>query len=162
MGRPAINTALTGTFDPNCTTASCPPKDTYNADSNPAHWSTYVPGFAAYLAIYDSLDGNCGNQPAYSATTGYTTLASVLAGDELWLNTANTTCTQYLGVELAYLGIANTDCGGRAPNENTIDLTYNIVAGTVGVGGLPGPVSNGITAPSAPASTTFPYFSPPH
>jgi hypothetical protein len=164
MGRPAINTALTGTFDPACTTGTCPEKDAYNADSNPTHWATYVPNMAAYLGIYDSLDGTCGNQPAFTAAAGYTTLAGLFADDVLWLNTANTTCSQYLGVELAYLGISNTDCGGRAPNENTLDLTYNILAGTFSPGMLPtgGGVTNGITAPSAPASTTFPYFSPPH
>ena len=167
MGRPAINTALTGTFDPTCTLASCPAKDTYNADSTPSHWATYIPAFASNLAIYDGLDGNCTNQPAYNtpAGSGYPTLAGVLSGDTLWVNTANSTCQQYLGVEFGYLGISNTDCGGRTPAENVIDLTYNIVAGTLAIGTLPanpGPVTNGITAPASPPSATFPYLAAPH
>lgn len=166
MGRPAINTALDHVFDPNAATKGAA-KDAYNADSVPSHWSTYVPEFEANLAIYDGLDTTCGNQPGYGAlgNPGYATLATVLSGDALWLNTANSTCQQYLGVELAVLGVTNTDCGGRTPSENVIDLTYNIVAGTVTPGtlpGNPGPVTNGITAPASPPSSTFPYLATPH
>ncbi|HEY8040066.1 MAG TPA: DUF4331 family protein [Polyangiaceae bacterium] len=165
MGRPAINTALNHTFD--TTAAKGPAKDAYNADNSPANWKSYVPQFKANLAIYDGLDTTCGNQAAYGALTNpdYTTLASVLAGDALVVNTANSTCVQYLGVEFAVLGIANTDCGGRTPNENVIDLTFNAVAGTLTPGtlpGNPGPVTNGITAPASPATTTFPYLAAPH
>jgi hypothetical protein len=125
MGRPAINTALNHTFDPSCTAANCPPKDAYNADSVPSHWTSYVPEFEGNLAIYDSLDTACGNQAGFGAlgNPAYATLATVLAGDTLWVNTANSTCQQYLGVEFDVLGITNTDCGGRTPSENTIDLT---------------------------------------
>lgn len=164
MGRPAINTALNHTFDPACTTASCPAKDAYNADNVITHWPSYVPQFEANLAVYDGLDGTCGNQAGFGAS-GYATLATVLADDRLWVDTANTTCQQYLGVEFAALGVSNSDCGGRAPNENVIDLTFNAVAGTLNLAGLPsnpGPVTNGITAPASPASTTFPYLQPPH
>ena len=167
MGRPAINTALNHTFDPACTSTSCPPKDAYNADSVPSHWTTYIPQFEQNLAIYDGLDTVCGNQAAFGALTNpaYTTLASVLAGDALWVNTGNSTCQQYLGVEFNVLGITNTDCGGRTPSENTIDLTYNAVAGTLTpntLPGNPGPVTNGITSPASPPSTTFPYLAAPH
>jgi hypothetical protein len=167
MGRPAINTALNHTFDPACTTTTCPAKDTYNSDNTPTHWATNVPQFEANLAIYDGLDTTCGNQAGFGAlgNANYATLATVLAGDELWVNTAGTTCVQYLAVEFGALGITNTDCGGRTPNENTIDLTFNAVAGTLTPGTLPdnpGPVTNGIKAPSSPASSTFPYLSAPH
>jgi hypothetical protein len=169
MGRPAINTALTGTFDPNCTKATCPAKDAYNANSSAASWAgDYATGFAGYLAIYDSLDTVCGNQPGYAtpaSPASYATLAGVLADDVLWLNTGNSTCQQYLGVELGVLGVTNTDCGGRTLAENTVDLTYNIVAGTLNPSGLPGNpgiATNGITAPASPPSATFPYLASPH
>jgi hypothetical protein len=170
MGRPAINTALTGPFDPTCTKATCPPKDAYNANHDPTTWSAdYAAGFAGNLAIFDSLDTVCGNQPAYTppaTKTSYGTLASVLANDVLWLNTGTTTCVQYLGVELKTLGaITAVDCGGRTPAENTVDLTYNIVAGTLDPTKLPttsGIATNGITAPASPPSATFPYLAAPH
>jgi hypothetical protein len=71
-------------------------------------------------------------------------------------------------VELSALaGATNTDCGGRTPLYNTIDVTYNLLAGTYippgsDAGTYPGPVTNGITAPSKAPSTPFPYFATPH
>jgi hypothetical protein len=168
MGRPAINTALNHAFDPACTATSCPPKDQYNANSSVSSWtSSYVPQFEQNLAVYDGLDTECGNQTAYGAlgNPGYGTLATVLAVDMLWLDTANSSCQQYLAVELGALGLSNSDCGGRTLTENTIDFTYNAVAGTLTPASLPsnpGPVTNGITGPSSPPSTTFPYLASPH
>jgi hypothetical protein len=161
MGRPAINTALNHTFDPACTTTNCPPKDAYNADRAPSHWSSYVPEFQKNLAIYDGLDTTCGNQAAFAtpAGSGYTTLATVLAADALWLDTVSGTCQEYLGVELAALGSANTDCGGRTLTENVVDVTYNALAGTLGTATN---VTNGITAPASAPSATFPYMAAPH
>jgi hypothetical protein len=158
MGRPAINTALNHLFDPNATTKGAA-KDAYNADNSPANWASYIPQFKANMAILDGLDTVCGNQAAYGAlgNPDYTTLASVLAADMLQVNTASTTCTTYLGVELNVLGVTNTDCGGRTPSENTIDETYSLLAI-----GMASGVTNGITAPASPPSTTFPYFATPH
>ena len=165
MGRPAITTALIHTFD--TTAAKGPAKDAYNADTVPSHWSTYVPQMESNLAIYDGLDTVCGNQAGYGAlgNPAYATLATVLAADTLWVNTTNLTCVQYLGVEFGALGISNTDCGGRTPTENVVDLTYNAVAGTLTPTTLPtvpGPVSNGILVASTNVGTTFPYLASPH
>jgi hypothetical protein len=168
MGRAAINTALTGTFDPNCTKATCPAKDTYNANSTQSTWVTqYQAGMEAYLAIYDSLDNVCGNQAGYAtpaSATSYATLSGVLANDVLWLNTSVATCQQYLSIELGALGVTNTDCGGRTLTENTLDLTYNILAGTLTPATLPanpGPAVNGSTAATEAPSSTFPYLAAP-
>jgi Domain of unknown function (DUF4331) len=159
MGRPAINTALDHTFDPNPMTQNMA-KDAYNADNQPAHWATFIPEIRANLAIYDGLDTVCGNQAAYGALTNpdYLTLASVLAGDALWLNTASTTCMQYLGVEFNVLGVTNTDCGGRTLTENTIDVTYNALAGTLATNAA----TNGIKASASAPGTTFPYLAAAH
>jgi hypothetical protein len=186
MGRPAVNTALNSTFYLAATTDGgtvnclapglCPAKDTYNQDGTPSDWGTnWAKPFFLNLAIFDSLDGVCGNQAGWNATIGgtlypqYSALAGVLAEDALWVNTGSTTCNVYLGVELNTLGITNTDCGGRTLTENTIDVTYNLAAGTetIGDAGAPvlpitGPATNGITAPSNAPSTTFPYFATPH
>ena len=168
MGRPAINIALNDTFDTTCTATSCPPRDQYNANSAVSTWaSSYAPQFEQTLALFDGLDGQCGNQVAFGALghPGYATLATLLAGDMLWLDTANSNCQQYLAVELGTLGLTNSDCGGRTLTENTIDLTYNALAGTLTPASLPsnpGPVRNGITGPASPPSTTFPYLAAPH
>ena len=189
MGRPAINTALNNTFylaetdagPQTCLAASdggglCAAKDTYNQDGTPADWNAnWGKPFFLSLAVLDAIDNVCGNQAGYNATLGgtqypaYTALAGVLAQDALWVNTGSTTCNVYLGVELNTLGITNTDCGGRTLTENTIDVTYNLAAGTetIGDAGAPvlpitGPATNGITAPASPPTTTFPYFAAPH
>src|SRR6185295_571231 len=66
MGRPAINTALTHPFDPDMDSKFAA-KDAYNADGDPQNWATYIPEFAANLAVFDGLDNpvganGCGNQ----------------------------------------------------------------------------------------------------
>ncbi|HEY2517749.1 MAG TPA: hypothetical protein VGI39_43065 [Polyangiaceae bacterium] len=169
MARPAINTALNHAFDGNATTAGAA-KDAYNADTDAGGWvPAYSGQFAANLAILDSLDkgalandgGGCGNQPYADPDAGadrYKTLSSVLAADMLWLNTASTTCSQYLAVELNATNVmANTDCGGRALPYDVIQTTYSIVSG-VGLTGF----GSGVSAVAAKTNgTTFPYLAAP-
>jgi len=117
---------------------------------------------ASNLAILDGLDGVCGNQLNLAGPTPvagrYKALANILADDQLYVNTASGTCNQYLAVETTAIGIANTDCGGRTPLENSIDVTYSVVA----VGALTG-VTNGITsdADGTAALTVFPFLDRP-
>jgi len=162
MGRPAINTALNHSFDN--TAAAGTAKDAYNQDSDPTMWQTkYTAEFMKNLAIIDALDGTCGNQLLYgkpASATSYQTLAGALADDKLYLNTANSTCKVFLGVEVNAVGIlANTDCGGRTLTENTVDTIYSAAA----IGAFTG-VTNGIAADADAASqtATFPYLSAPH
>jgi hypothetical protein len=168
MGRPGINTALTNPFalplGPLMNMTSDQTKDAYNQGTganDPTQWATtYAPEIAINLAIYDGLDGTCGNQVGFSAAMNYTTLAGALADDELYVNTASTTCKQYLGVELAALSmVAPTDCGGRTPLENTIDVTYSAL-----VTGMASGVTNGITssADGNANTTTFPFLGAPN
>ncbi len=188
MGRPAINTALNHTFDPTCYNnadagpGSCNSKDAYNQDNGPtSNWSVppnpdggavtgYFAQFFGNLAIYDSLDGVCGNQAGYNFTSmgttypAYSTLATVFSQDALWVNTNSSTCGVYLGVELNTLGVSNGDCGGRTLTENVMDETYSLLSGDFSVSdaGVPSfPVSNGITTPSAAPMSTFPYVAAP-
>jgi hypothetical protein len=62
MGRPAINTALNNTFNPDGSAAGSA-KDAYNQDGSVGTWQqTWIPKFAPNLAIIDSVDtGVCGN-----------------------------------------------------------------------------------------------------
>ena len=163
MGRAGVNTALTDPFDtlePTYTEGAA--KDAYNLVSSPSEWSTsFKSWIEGNLAILDGLDGVCGNQFIFGfmGSSAYSTLASGLVDDQLYLNTASGTCSTYLGVEANYVGaIPNHDCGGRTPLENTIDETYSLLAI-----GAPSGVTNGITS-SATASaslTTFPFLPPP-
>jgi Domain of unknown function (DUF4331) len=156
LGRPAINMMLVHTLDTNATTRGAA-KDAYNADVATAHWATYVPELSASLAAYDALDGVCGNQPAFTPSVGYATLAGLLADDVLWVDTSSSTCMQYLAVEAPSLGQpASTDCGGRTLVENVMDSTYALVAGPAAT------VTNGTSSPSSAPGTTFPYLAAPH
>ncbi len=119
------------------------------------------------LAVYDALDGKCGNHLVEGKQDGgpaeaYGTLAAVLTDDQIYVDTAVTTCKQYLAVELEAVGIipasAARDCGGRTPTENIIDETYSALA----AGALTG-VTNGITskANGTANQTTFPFLGVP-
>ena len=157
FGRPAINTALNHVFDPSVSTKGAA-KDAYNADSNVGGWpAAYGPEFAKNLAIFDGLDGTCGNQLGF-ANGGYSALAGLTADDRLYVNTGGATCTTYLAVEANALGIIpNSDCGGRKLAYDVIDVTYSAVA----IGAVSG-VSDGISAPAAKTGgTTFPYLAAP-
>lgn len=154
MGRPAVNTALTNPFDFYNNEPADTTKDRYNADGNPQGWlANWTAAIQSELGIYDALDDTCKNQAGYIFANSYGTLAAVLAGDALQVDTGKTTCNQYLGAELAGLGLPITDCGGRKLNYDVIDVTYSALA----TGGLSG-VTDGINASSANPATTFPFM----
>jgi hypothetical protein len=160
MGRPAINTALNHTFDTDAT-AKGMAKDAWNADTNEAGWvATYTPQTSANLGILDALDANCGNQPLYDAGTGYKTLGGILADDRLWVDTSQSACNVYLGVEAKAAGLVPTlnDCGGRTLKEDVIDMSYSVLA----AGDLTMSVTDGVPADADTQGTTFPYLAAPH
>ncbi len=164
MGRAGVNTALTDPFSTVPGQTSDQVKDVYNAAKDPSAWvSMFVGGpvgnlIAGNLAILDALDGVCGNQPFAKPGTPppadrYKPLATVLADDQLYVNTSAGTCNSYLAVETS---VAN-DCGGRTPLYNTIDVTYAVVAGSA-------TVVNGITrdADGNASLTAFPFLDNPN
>ena len=156
MGRPAVNTALNNAFNPDATSAGAA-KDAYNHDQGQATWpATYSAEFAKNLAIIDSVDGTCGNQAGFKHGAGYG-LAPILADDQLYVNTAGTACTEFLGVEFNALGLTNTDCGGRRPNDDVMDETYSLLAL-----GTPAGVTDSAPSPASPATATFPYLAAAH
>jgi hypothetical protein len=65
----------------------------------------------------------------------------------------------YLDIENEiYLnGPAHTTCGGRTPNENVVDETLTLVVTNGRV-----PVTQGVTGPTQPATTSFPYLAAPN
>jgi hypothetical protein len=150
VGRAAVNTALIGL------TAGKGERDVlqdrYNTTAE-SGWSEFQAEIAANLAIYDALDGVCGNQllAGPNATAGrYDMLAGALVDDRLYVNTDAGECRQYFAVELGITG----DCGGRAPAYDVIDVTYSALA----IGAAAG-VPDGIDSDSGPLSGDFPYFS---
>lgn len=158
MGRPTINVAVTNPFDLDYTTVGGgatrdQTRDMHSKDGNVQGWKAkWSPILAKTLALYDGVDTKCGNQlgacgafggcpsVGYVAkTTDYDTLAGVLADDQLYVNTAKTDCSFYLGVEANVLAIPGTDgfCGGRIPMADVVDITYT--AAVTGVSGFPVP-----------------------
>lgn len=159
MGRPAINTALNHTFDPNAATKD-PAKDAWNEADRPA-WNGYATEVAANLAILDSLDANCGNQflaGGMPVAGRYDGLAGVLADDRLWVNLASDSCGVYLAVEANFTGaLDNNDCGGRRLADDVIETSYSLLAA-----GLLSGVDDTIAAdPVKTAADAFPYLSGP-
>lgn len=162
FGRPAINTALNNTFNANMEQKD-QAKDDWNADDKSAGWAAmYKAEAAKNLAILDGLDANCGNQILAGkdvAAGRYDTLASVLADDRQWLNSAGTTCDAYLAVEATATQLIpglDKDCGGRAPKYDVVDMSYSVLAT-----GVPGTVTDGIATPSNVGGELFPYLPAP-
>ncbi len=153
-GRPAITTGLIAPFAADMDQVM--PKNNYNAASF-SMGDQFQTEIRANLAIYDSLDTVCGNQAfADMMEMGperYDTLANALALDVLVVNSDNGTCSQYLGVELGVM----TDCGGRAPSYDVMDVTYSALAI-----GMASGVGDGVDSDDAAQSdTTFPFLAAP-
>lgn len=172
MGRAGVNTALTDPFDIVQGKTEDQVKDDYNADANVATWTvTWKANIATSLAILDALDGKCGNQilacgkPAGCGTDmpmagRYDTLATALADDQIYVNTAASTCNAYLAVEANATNIlANNDCGGRTPLYDTIQVTYSALAA-----GMLSGITSGVTvdADGQASLTAFPFLSDPN
>ncbi len=167
MGRAGVNTALTNPFFresvPEEERRHEAVQDDYNAAADPAEWAgQFASEIAANLAILDGLDTVCGNQllAGPSPIAGrYGALAGVLVDDQLYVSTGSGVCSQYLAVEANAVGIANNDCGGRTPLEDTIDITYSVLA----IGALSG-VTDGIPidGDGAASLTDFPFLDQPN
>lgn len=164
VGRPAISTALVGTFlsddDEKATR-----KNEYNADDAPSTWAaTWTPVIEGALGVLDSLDADCGNQLLADddAEPGrYATLAGILADDRLYVNAASSTCGTYLGLEaevVGALGAGEGGCGGRTPLDDVIDRSYSVLAA-----GLLTGVNDGLTedADAVHDPANFPFLAAP-
>lgn len=183
MGRPAINTALNSSFiETNAIRTAM--RDKYNTASDPVMWATtdlrggrtVVQELEQNLAVFDVLDQNanvqnsgCGNQALYTTPTSagsYATLATVLADDQLYLDTSKTTCNNYLSLEVEVAaGFAHSQCGGRTPSHDVIDYTYSMLAAGVSGFELPSfmPKLGDMAEKHADVSDTeFPFLGDPH
>ena len=125
---------------------------------------------ALYDGRVDCAQGsgsNCAPNPM-----SYAALSTVLADDELMLDTSRSECKYYLAVEFGFVtGLGNDTCGGRAPSYDVVDTTYTVAA--IGLGGFtpppPAPAPNfqpafgdGVSAHTDIDDATFPFLGAPH
>ncbi len=161
-GRPAVSSALIGTFTIVDDAMRDAAKNAYNEDSDPSMWAAnYTDDIANNLGVLDGVDRNCGNQLAAGATDAperYDALAGVLAADYLLIDTTDTACPEYLGVEAEALGVVpDGGCGGRRPTADIIERSYSVLV----AGALSG-IDDGITSDDATHSDdTFPFLAAP-
>lgn len=176
MGRAAVNTVLNHGFDADATAAQAA-KKAYNENDDVSTWvsTATVLEFAKNLALIDVLDTSatatgCGNQALYNGGTGttpavasYHALATMLANDQLFLDTGKSSCTTYLAVEaVALLGSYST-CGGRAPGYDVVDYSYSMLAaGLSGFTTTLMPLIKDGAEPHDDYLTEFPYLGPPN
>lgn len=173
MGRAAVNTALTNPFGLVPGKTSDQSKDQYNAATDPTTWGASFKGeIQTHLAIFDGIDGNCGNQLAAAKTldaSRYGGLAGVLADDQLYVRTDRMKCGLYLAAEADAVGLTanNGDCGGRTPVEDTVKETYSLLVIGAPTGITDGLPTNGTTGFGSDAegganATAFPFLGPPN
>jgi hypothetical protein len=183
MGRPGVTTAL---LDPiNLNDEKDQLQNEYNSIADPERWLFTNPNdlqetrwrsrFRSSLALFDSLDGVCGNQLFYFGDgmdpSSYDGLAICLTYDVVFLNSGNGNCGNdavgLLAVERNALGFPrNFDCGGRPPTLDVIDQTYTslVRGGESDEAGNPtaATYSDGVGPDAVPASLTeFPFLAPP-
>ncbi len=122
-----------------------------------------MPEIEKALGLYDGFDGKCGNQllASTSATAGrYRELATLLADDRLWVNSASRVCTEFFAVELTELtGQARsaTDCGGRSPTYSAANVYRSLLANGTSAG-----IDDGLARDEREhSSTTFPFLAAP-
>jgi hypothetical protein len=96
----------------------------------------------------------------------YLPLASLLAEDELYVDTSHSNCIAYLAVEFGVIagGGAATSCGGRAPSYDVIDYSFSmLVSGLRGFNATLQPqIHDGATAHADASDTDFPFLGAPH
>jgi hypothetical protein len=159
--RPLTGNALLGTIAPDDVSDRL--KEQYNA-ATPATSAQFIPEIEKGLGLYDGFDGKCGNQLLANREAApsirYRALATLLADDRLWVNSASRVCTQLFAVELANLAGRKTlrdDCGGRTPNYNAANVWRSLL-----VDGTSVSVDDGVDHDEREHSATiFPFLAAP-
>jgi Domain of unknown function (DUF4331) len=160
-GRPLTGNALLGLFAPEAVSNQL--KEEYNA-ATPATAARFIPEIRKALGLYDAFDGHCGNQLLVNKEAApsmrYGAMATLLADDRLWVNSASGVCTQLFAVELASLADRkelSNDCGGRTPNYDAVNIYRSLL-----VDGSNASVDDGVHHDERVHSTTeFPFLAPP-
>jgi hypothetical protein len=160
MGRPLTGNALLGTLAADKVSEKL--KEDYNR-ATPTSAARFIPEIEKTLALYDAFDGKCGNQLLASkqASAGrYRDLATLLADDRLWVNSASGVCTQLFAVELAELvdqGARRSDCGGRSPTYSAANAYRSFLANGTSTG-----IADGLSRDARDHSAAaFPFLAAP-
>jgi hypothetical protein len=161
LGRPLTKNALLGLFADDAVSDRL--KEQYNL-ATPATSARFVPEIEKGLALYDGFDGTCGNQWLIdregAPAMRYRALATLLADDRLWVNSASTVCTQLFAVELASAAgqsALQDNCGGRSPNYNAANVWRSLL-----VNGTTSGVDDGLDHDEREHSATvFPFLAAP-
>jgi hypothetical protein len=156
-GRPLTGNALLAPLDEARGTRL---KERYNR-AEPATSRQFIADIQRSLGLYDGYDGVRGNQwlADMGAAPGmrYLRLATLLADDRLWVNSASAKCTSLFAVELAHLsGRADLagDCGGRTPNYDASNIYRSLLA----AGNFDG-IDDGVHRDDrVHSATTFPFL----
>lgn len=159
-GRTLTGNALLGTLG--TAEVSNALKENYNA-ATPATAAKFIPEIETGLALYDGFDGACGNQlmarPDAWPALRYRALATMLADDRLWVNSASTNCTRLFAVEMAAMPgheALASDCGGRTPLYSAVNVYRSLL-----VNGHVDSVDDGVNADDqAHSATVFPFLAP--
>jgi hypothetical protein len=159
-GREGVSLLLVDPFDAVTMTRTAA-KEQYNAAPQSAWLGNFAATIQSNLGLWDGLDRLCGNQVLAAAgmtASRYASLASVLADDRIYVRTTAGMC-RYLAVEEDATGLVSdpTNCGGRTPGEDAIDITYSLL-----IVGTASGVSDGVASNDASTSATFPFLAPPH
>lgn len=165
-GRTLTGNALLGLFADRDSSNSM--KDNYNGELDAgAWWADFADEIQIALGFYDGLDHVCGNQwlagTAGEVSKRYERLAELLLDDRLWIDSRFGTCERYMAVELNAFASegapngANSDCGGRTPVEDAVDVFRSLLA-TGTLGGVPDGVGRDDHMVSL---TEFPFLAAP-
>ena len=137
-------------------------KEKYNR-STPADAQLFVAEVAKGVALYDGIDGRCGDSLlAVKGRQGpqrYYPLAQLLADDRLWVDSRYGRCTSLFAVERAALNRESAlshDCGGRAPTYDASNAYRSLL-----VSGKPTGIDDGVHKDEVPPSDKdFPFLAP--
>jgi hypothetical protein len=160
--RPLIKNALVGgPVDPDALRYRR--REAYNRAQR-IGWTQFAGDIERNLGLYDGFDGKCGNQWLADMKADprlrYRKLATLLADDRVWINSASATCTQFLAVEFAALttpGALAGDCGGRTPNYDASNIFRSLLIDGTSTGGI-----DGLTRDEKTHSTIdFPFLAAP-
>jgi hypothetical protein len=160
--RPLIKNALVGgPVDPDALRYRR--REAYNRAQR-IGWTQFAGDIERNLGLYDGFDGKCGNQWLADMKADprlrYRKLATLLADDRVWINSASATCTQFLAVEFAALttpGDLAGDCGGRTPNYDASNIFRSLLIDGTSTGGI-----DGLTRDEKTHSTIdFPFLAAP-
>ena len=159
--RPLTGNALLLTLDSD--DAQNAIKERYN-HAGPATGGQFTAAIAKGIALYDGLDGRCGNSLLIDRSAPparrYWPMAELLADDRLWINSRSTICTQLFAVERAALNHERdlaSDCGGRTVNYDAVNIYRSLLAG-----GTTSGIDDGVHADEKVHSTSvFPFLAAP-